>query len=70
MSAARLKVFGWGREGEMMTEAEEAFALATYRRLLGEAPPDPVAVPALDAVVLRAPRLTPPASLASFCTTA
>ena len=33
MVGGRLKHFGWGREGEGMTEAEEAAALDRYRRL-------------------------------------
>ena len=32
-----VKVFGWGREGEGMTAAEEAFALGVHRRRFGVA---------------------------------
>ncbi|MBS0559809.1 MAG: FAD-binding oxidoreductase [Proteobacteria bacterium] len=67
MAAARLKYFGWGREGEAMTAEEEAFALSTYRALFGLSDFPAVAVPDLEAVALRAPRLMPPASLAAFC---
>ena len=35
MALARLKVFGWGREGEGMTAEEEAFALGVHRRRFG-----------------------------------
>ena len=35
MAEGRLKHFGWGREGEGLTAAEEAAALDRYRRLFG-----------------------------------
>ena len=69
MALPRLKYYGWGREGEGMTDAEEAFWLQVYREKFGVADFEARPVPALDAIVLRAPRLTPPASLAAFCST-
>ena len=69
MTEQRLKFFGWGREDEAMTPDEEAFALQTYRRLFGGSEYETIAVPTLDALALRAPRLAPPASLAAICTT-
>ena len=69
MAERRLKHFGWGREGEGMTEAEERAALATYRALFGEDAFPSVPVPGLDALALRAPRLTTPAALAAICST-
>ncbi|MBN9507550.1 MAG: FAD-binding oxidoreductase, partial [Alphaproteobacteria bacterium] len=69
MTARRLKHFGWGREGEGMTPEEEAFALGTYQRLFGTDVFETVAVPPLDALTLRAPRLAPPAALAGICST-
>ena len=36
MTAARLKWFGWGREGEGMTGPERAFVLGRYREKFGE----------------------------------
>ncbi|HET9019389.1 MAG TPA: FAD-binding oxidoreductase [Acetobacteraceae bacterium] len=70
MTAHRLKHFGWGREGEAMTQEEESFALRTYRTLFSVSEYDTVAVPPLEEVALRPARLTPPASLAAFCSTA
>ena len=64
---ARLKHFGWGREGEGMTPAEEAFVLARIKarfavdRFAEKAPPP------LEDIVLPAPRIAPPAALAAIC---
>jgi alkyldihydroxyacetonephosphate synthase len=68
MAGARLKVFGWGREGEAMTREEEAFVLERYRRRFGVAEFDEIAPPPLEALKLRPPRLAPPPSLAGICT--
>ena len=38
MADARLKHFGWGREGEAMTPEEESFVLERYRRRLRRRP--------------------------------
>jgi hypothetical protein len=35
MMQPRLKHFGWGREGESLTPAEEAFVLGRIERLFG-----------------------------------
>ena len=67
MTASRLKYFGWGREGEAMTPEEELFALQTYRDLFGVGEFASVPVPDLDAVALRASRLSPPTALAGVC---
>jgi alkyldihydroxyacetonephosphate synthase len=67
MSQARLKYFGWGREGEGCTAEEEAFLLGIYREKFGVADFDARPVPGLGAVTLRAPRVAPPAALATFC---
>ena len=69
MALARLKVFGWGREGEGMTAEEEAFALGVHRRRFGISEFDSIAVPTLADVRLRAPRIAPPAALAAICST-
>ena len=68
MSAARMKHFGWGREGEGLSADEEAFVMARAEArfgttLDGRAP----ARRALDEITLEAPRVTAPASL-PFCT--
>jgi alkyldihydroxyacetonephosphate synthase len=69
MTEARLKVFGWGREGEALSADEEEFYLGMFRRRLGAEQFETVAVPGLDRISLRAPRLAPPAALAGFCST-
>ena len=35
MSAARMKHFGWGREGEGMSAEERAFVLGRYHEKFG-----------------------------------
>ena len=69
MALARLKVFGWGREGEGMTAEEEAFALGVHRRRFGVADFPSIATPTLADIRLRAPRITPPSALARICST-
>jgi alkyldihydroxyacetonephosphate synthase len=70
MTVRRLKHFGWGREGEGLTPEEEAFALQNYRDLFAVSDFDTVEVPGMEAVVMRAPRLSPPATLAGICSIA
>jgi alkyldihydroxyacetonephosphate synthase len=67
MTEARLKHFGWGREGEGMTAEEVAALLDRYRRLFGVAGFEEAAPPALTEIVLRAPRIAPPPALADCC---
>jgi alkyldihydroxyacetonephosphate synthase len=67
MVERRLKVFGWGCEGEGLTPEEEAFALDRYRRRFALDRFDERAPPRLDALRLRPPRLAPPAALAARC---
>ncbi len=67
MTQARLKHFGWGREGEALTAEEEAATLDRYRRLFNVDGFDEAAPPALSAIKLRRPRIAPPASLAASC---
>ena len=68
MSSARLKHYGWGREGEGMTTDERQFVLGRYRAKFATDTFDTTAVPRLEDLALRPPRVTPPASLAAFCT--
>jgi alkyldihydroxyacetonephosphate synthase len=68
MSLARLKHFGWGREGEGMSAEERAFVLGRYRMKFGRETFETVQVPRVEDLSLRDPRLTPPSSLAAFCT--
>ena len=67
MPQARLKHFGWGREGEGMTQDEEAFALKVYRERFGVSEFETLPVPPLDQLRLRAPRLSPPSAISAFC---
>jgi alkyldihydroxyacetonephosphate synthase len=69
MTEGRLKHFGWGREGEGLSDAEEAAALDRYRRLFGVDRFDEVSPPPLAEIELRPPRLAPPAALAPCCST-
>lgn len=69
MSAARLKHYGWGREGEGMTAEERDFVLGRYREKFGRAEFETIAPKRLEELDLRAPRVTPPASLADICST-
>jgi alkyldihydroxyacetonephosphate synthase len=69
MMQARLKHFGWGREGEGLTPAEEAFVLQRIEQRFGPPANGEVKPPRLEDINLETPRLDPPASLA-FCSTA
>src|ERR1044071_6525345 len=66
-STARLKHFGWGREGEGLTAEEEAFVLARAEKRFGTALKESASAPRLDAIDVAAARVTAPASL-PFCT--
>ena len=69
MTQARLKVYGWGRDGEGMTADEEAFVMGGYHRLFGVSEFAGHAVPSPADYQLRAPRIAPPAALARLCAT-
>ena len=69
MSAARLKHFGWGREGEGLTAEEEAFVIARAQARFGTALKESASAPRLEDIKLEAPSVTAPASL-TFCTSA
>ena len=66
MVEARLKHFGWGREGEGLTAAEEAAALERYSRLFAIDRFEENNPPALGEIRLRPPRLAPPPALAAL----
>jgi alkyldihydroxyacetonephosphate synthase len=65
----RLKHFGWGREGEGLTPAEEAFVLGRVEQRFGPLAEGEVKPPRLEDIKLAPPLLNPPASL-PFCSTA
>jgi alkyldihydroxyacetonephosphate synthase len=67
MSAARLKHYGWGREGEGMTPQEGEFILGLYKMRFGRGDFEVLPVPRLEDLNLREPRIAPPASLAAIC---
>ena len=66
MAEARMKYFGWGREGEAMTAEEESFVLDRCRRRFGVDRFEEKAAPKPQEIKLPAPRIAPPASLASL----
>jgi len=68
MAEARLKYFGWGREGETITRAEEEFAIGRARQAFGVADFETRVPPSLDAINLKPPRIVPPPALAAICT--
>ncbi|HUK10368.1 MAG TPA: FAD-binding oxidoreductase [Stellaceae bacterium] len=70
MGEARLKHFGWGREGEAMTPEEERFVLDNQRRRFAVNDFEERPVPPLDQLTLPTPRIMPPAALAEVCTSA
>ena len=68
MTHARLKHYGWGREGEAMSREERDFVLGRYKEKFGRDAFDTIVVPGLEDLALSAPRVTVPASLSGFCT--
>ena len=62
MTGARLKHYGWGREGEEMSAEERKFVLGRYRVKFARDAFDIITVPRLAELSLRAPRLAPPAA--------
>ena len=65
MSDARLKHYGWGREDEGMTAEEQTFVLGRYHAKFARDAFETKAVPRLEDLALRAPRVELPASLAA-----
>jgi alkyldihydroxyacetonephosphate synthase len=69
MTQARLKYFGWGRQGEGLLPAEETFVLNRIEQRFGPPANGNVKPPRLEDIKLTPPRLGPPSSL-PFCSTA
>jgi alkyldihydroxyacetonephosphate synthase len=69
MMQPRLKHFGWGREGEGLTSAEETFVFERIEQRFGPLADGEVKPPRLEDLKIDRPRLNPPASL-PFCSTA
>jgi alkyldihydroxyacetonephosphate synthase len=68
MTLARLKHFGWGREGEGLTPPEEAHVLGRVEQRFGRSGDGEVKPPRLEDIKLDPPRLNP-AALLPFCST-
>ncbi|HLW91001.1 MAG TPA: FAD-binding oxidoreductase [Roseiarcus sp.] len=68
MSTPRLKHYGWGREGERMSEEERAFVLGGYREKFGRRSFETRSPPRLEDIALAPPRVAAPPSIAAFCT--
>ena len=66
MTGARLKHYGWGREGEGMSAEEREFLLGRYRAKFSRDNFDSIAVPRLEDISLRARRITLRWSLPPF----
>ena len=60
---------GWGWEDAALSDDQVAKLATAIGERFGIAPPAPVAGVPLDSVVLRSPRISPPASLAHLCST-
>ena len=58
--SARLKHFGWGREGEGLSADEEAFVLARAQARFGTTLAESASAPRLEEITLAAPRVTAP----------
>jgi alkyldihydroxyacetonephosphate synthase len=69
MSVRRRKLWGWGYEGEESSRQEVEQVARGAREHLGFAPAEVEWPPRLEDLELPAPRLEPPTSLASICTT-
>ena len=67
MQQAR-RFWGWGVEGEGPSAAQQRKLGETIAARFGGEPREPIPPPTLDELDLPAPRVAPPASLASVCT--
>jgi alkyldihydroxyacetonephosphate synthase len=70
MGERRRSFWGWGYEGEALPAEEMAWFEGAWSKLFGVSALDPTPMPREDAVSVPEPRVTPPASLAGFCTQA
>ncbi|MHB8353798.1 MAG: FAD-binding oxidoreductase [Burkholderiales bacterium] len=69
MQERRRKFYGWGYEGEEVSPGEIAEFEQQWSRLLGVTKFEAMPFPTEAAIALRAPRVSLPVSLTSFCTT-
>src|ERR1700727_552299 len=61
----RLKFYGWGREGEGLSDDERALVSRFVADKLGAEPRGKASSPRVSEIALRAPRISAPSSLAS-----
>lgn len=64
-----LKYWGWGYEGNGLSDDQERDLLGTFADEYGIRPADDGAFPTLDQIKLSDPRLSPPENLGRICTT-
>ena len=64
--SARLKFWGWGRESETLSAGELSALESAYARLFGVSGFEVERTPKAEDIELRAPRISPPPSLAGF----
>jgi alkyldihydroxyacetonephosphate synthase len=69
-SGRRRKFWGWGWDDEGPTREQQAAIADLLASRFGIAPPAIADAPRIEDIVLRPPRLAPPAHLASCCSTA
>lgn len=69
MSDRRLSIWGWGYEDQQPTLEERKATARAIASSLGRNDVELDPEPKIEDIQLRAPRLTPPASLASICST-
>ncbi len=65
----RRKIYGWGYEDEILTAEENQELEAKWGPYFGVDQFEPRPAPTLDEIELRKPRVTPPGSLSSICST-
>jgi len=68
MSERRRKFWGWGYEDDAVPAEELAWFEQAWSKLLGVKKFDVTPPPRIEEITLRAPRISPPASLAAICT--
>ena len=66
--APRLKFYGWGHEGEGLSDHERALVLRFVAEKLGAEPSAQAPAPQASEIALRAPRISAPPALASVLT--
>ncbi len=64
----RLKFYGWGREGEGLSDDERALVSRFVADKLGAEPRGMAPSPQVSEIALRAPRISAPSALASILT--